>query len=78
MDTESNQKTRRFTKIAWCKKRADNPRKKVNRRSSEARGDGQTGAASPNTKETWQVNPEFGTWAFAAALIVVVLLMGVR
>ena len=80
MDTEGYQsyQKRRFTKLAWCKKRADNPRKKVSRRSQKA---GQAGAASktsPDVRQAKKVNPDFGVWAFIAALIVVVLLMGVK
>ena len=78
MDTESNQKARRFTKIAWCEKRRKNPRKKVASRSQKA---GQAGAASkisPDVRQAKKVNPDFGTWAFVVALILVVLLMGAR
>ena len=78
MDTESNQKARRFTKLAWCEKRRENPRKKVASRSQKA---GQAGAASktsPDVRQAKKVNPDFGVWAFIAALIVVVFLMGIR
>ena len=78
MDIQSNQKTRRFTKIAWCEKRRENPRKKAVSRSQKTGQAGATRKTSPNTQETRQVNPEFGTWAFAIALVVVAFLMGIK
>ena len=76
MDTKSNQKTRRFTKLAWCKKRGEDPYKKARSRSQEARKARPTGAASPDPRKVRQVNPEFGAWMLYAALVVALLSLG--
>ena len=76
MDTESNQKTRRFTKIPWCKERGKDPYKKARSRSQEARGNGPAGAACKNIAIIRKVNPEFGAWMLAAALAAAVLILG--
>ena len=77
MDTESNQKTRRFTKLAWCEKRRENPRKKVSSRSQKAGQAGATGKVSPDVRQAEKVTPMFGAWMLAAALVAAVLLLGV-
>lgn len=77
MDTESNQKARRFTKRAWCERGKDNPRKKVSRRSQEAGQAGPAGAAGSDTKKVEKINSKFGIWALAAVLFLVLFLIGV-
>ena len=77
MDTESDQKARRFTKLPWCEKRRTNPRKKVSGCSQKAGQAGAAGKISPDAQKTRQVNPMFGAWMLAAAIVAAVLLMGV-
>jgi hypothetical protein len=75
MDTKSNQKTRHFTKFAWCKKRKDDSCKKARSRSKETGEVGTTRTVSANPPETRKVAPEFGAWFLAAAVLAAVLIM---
>ena len=77
MVTKGNQKARRFTKIPWCQKRGENPRKKVVSRSQKAGQAGAAGKVSPDVRQTEKVTPMFGAWMLAAALVAAVLLLGV-
>ena len=74
MDTKSNQKTRRFTKLAWCEERGKDPYKKARSRSQSTGKAGSTGAACTNAKEV-KVAP-VGAWLLAAALVIAVMLLG--
>ena len=69
MDTESDQKARRFTKLAWCERRKDNPRKKVSRRSQKAGQAGAESKASPDPQEIGKVAPYLGVLLFGMSLI---------
>ena len=77
MDTKGNKKARRLTKLAWCERRKDNPRKKVSRRSQEAGKAGAAGETRPDIRQVKKVTPMFGAWMLAAALVAAVLLLGV-
>ena len=76
MDTKSNQKTRRFTKLAWCEERGKDPYKKARSRSRKTGSDGQARAVSTDIEKTRQINPEFGAWMLYAALVVALLSLG--
>ena len=74
MDTKSNQKTRRFTKLAWCKKWGENPRKKVSSRSKKAGEVRPESAACSDVKKV-EVNPQAGAWLFAVAILIAAILV---
>lgn len=75
MDTKSNQKTRRFTKLAWCKERGKDPYKKARSRSQKAGEVRPESAACPDVKKV-EVSPQFGAWLFAVAVLVAVVIAG--
>jgi hypothetical protein len=75
MDSVGHQKTRRFTKIAWCEKRRKNPRKKVVSRSQKAGQAGAAGKVSPDVRQTKEVTPTFGLLLFGASLIFSALML---
>ena len=76
MDTKSNQKTRRFTKLAWCEERGKDPYKKARSRSQEARKARPTGAASTDIEKTRQVNIWLGAWLLYGAMVAAILILG--
>lgn len=69
MDIQGNKEARRFTKLAWCERRKDNPRKKVVSRSQKAGQAGAAGKVSPDPQEIGKVGPYLGALLFGMSLI---------
>ena len=77
MDTVRNKEKRRFTKVAWCEKWGKDSRKKARSRSKKIGEAGATSKTCTDIKQAEKVAP-VGAWMFAAALVVAVLLLGVK